>query len=135
VGGLTIVALVADEAAAGAALAAEARGVLARDAPPERVVAAVRAALDGLMVLDPSLAGLLQRPAADLDPPVETLTAREAEVLQLLAQGLTNRAVADRLGISEHTAKFHVNAILGKLGAQGRTDAVVRAARLGLIVL
>jgi DNA-binding NarL/FixJ family response regulator len=134
-GGAAIVALVGDEAAAGAALAAEARGVLTRDASSERVVAAVRAMLDGLMVLDPSLAGLLQRPAADLDPPVETLTARETEVLQLLAQGLTNRAVADRLGISEHTAKFHVNAILGKLGAQGRTDAVVRAARLGLIVL
>jgi two-component system nitrate/nitrite response regulator NarL len=133
--GPPVVALAADEAAASAALAAAARAVLARDAPPERVAAAVRAALDGLIVLDPSLAALLQRSAAGLDPPVEALTARENEVLQLLAQGLTNRAIGERLGISEHTAKFHVNAILGKLGAQGRTDAVVRAARLGLIVL
>jgi DNA-binding CsgD family transcriptional regulator len=65
----------------------------------------------------------------------EPLTAREHEVVQLLAQGLSNKAVGERLGISEHTAKFHVNAILTKLDAQTRTDAVVRAARLGLILL
>ena len=57
------------------------------------------------------------------------------EVLQLLSQGLSNKLIGVRLGISEHTAKFHVNAISGKLGAQGRTDAVVRAARMGLILL
>jgi DNA-binding NarL/FixJ family response regulator len=57
------------------------------------------------------------------------------EVLHLLAEGLTNRAIAERLHISEHTAKFHVNAILGKLGASSRTEAVVRAARLGLTSL
>jgi DNA-binding NarL/FixJ family response regulator len=134
-GGPPILALAADETVASAALAAAARAALPRDAPPERVAAAVRATLEGLIVVDPSLAAVLQRPPTGLEPPVETLTARESEVLQLLAQGLTNRAVAERLGISEHTAKFHVNAILGKLGAQGRTDAVVRAARLGLIVL
>jgi DNA-binding NarL/FixJ family response regulator len=133
--GAPIIALAAGEAEAAAALAAAARGVLPREAPPERIAAAVRATLEGLIVVDPSLATLLQRPATGLEPPVETLTSREHEVLQLLAQGLTNRALAERLGISEHTAKFHVNAILGKLGAQGRTDAVVRAARLGLIVL
>jgi DNA-binding NarL/FixJ family response regulator len=57
------------------------------------------------------------------------------EVLQLLAEGLPNKTIAYRLGISEHTVKFHVNAILGKLGAQSRTEAVVRATRLGLILL
>ena len=56
-------------------------------------------------------------------------------MVQLLAEGLPNKAIAKRLGVSDHTIKFHVNAILGKLGAQSRTEAVVRATRLGLIVL
>ena len=63
------------------------------------------------------------------------LTARENEVLQLLARGMTNKAIALELGITEHTIKFHVNAIMGKLGAQSRTEAVVRASQLGMIVL
>jgi len=71
------------------------------------------------------------RPAALVEP----LTPRESEVLQLLAQGLPNKAIAERLRISDHTAKFHVNAILGKLGAQTRTEAIVHAARLGLVLL
>jgi DNA-binding NarL/FixJ family response regulator len=66
---------------------------------------------------------------------VEDLTPRELEVLGLLAEGLPNKAIGLRLGISEHTVKFHVNAVLGKLGAQSRTEAVVRATRLGLILL
>ena len=57
------------------------------------------------------------------------------EVLALLAEGLPNKTIAHRLNISEHTVKFHVNAIMGKLGAQSRTEAVVRATRLGLILL
>ena len=69
------------------------------------------------------------------DTLVETLTPREIEVLQLLAEGMTNRAIAQRLEISEHTVKFHVNALMGKLHAQSRTDAVVRATRLGLLLL
>jgi DNA-binding NarL/FixJ family response regulator len=65
----------------------------------------------------------------------EPLTPRETEVLQLLVGGFSNKRIASALAISEHTAKFHVNSILAKLGARGRTDAVVRAARLGLVVL
>jgi DNA-binding NarL/FixJ family response regulator len=65
----------------------------------------------------------------------EALTPREQEVLQLLAEGLPNKTIADSLHISEHTVKFHVNAILSKLGAQSRTEAVVRATRLGLLLL
>ena len=65
----------------------------------------------------------------------EGLTAREREVLALLAEGLANKAIAARLGISEHTAKFHVNAILAKLGAESRSAAIVKAARLGLVAL
>src|SRR5439155_839631 len=60
--------------------------------------------------------------------------AGEHEVLQLLAQGLSNKLIAARLGISDHTVKFHVNAILGKLGAQSRTEAIAQAARLGLVL-
>jgi len=63
------------------------------------------------------------------------LTPREQEVLQLLAEGLPNKAIASQLSISEHTVKFHVNAIMGKLGAQSRTEAVTRATRAGLILL
>jgi ATP/maltotriose-dependent transcriptional regulator MalT len=66
---------------------------------------------------------------------VEPLTARELEVLELLAQGLPNKAIAARLGISDQTVKFHVAAICGKLGASNRTDATHRALRLGLIAL
>ena len=65
----------------------------------------------------------------------DLLTAREREVLQLLTQGLANKTIAAQLSISEHTVKFHVNAIMTKLGAQSRTDAVVRATRLGLVIL
>ena len=65
----------------------------------------------------------------------EPLTARETEVLALVAEGFSNKAIADRLGISDQTAKFHVASIAGKLGAANRTEAVRRAVRRGLIVL
>ena len=66
---------------------------------------------------------------------LEPLTARELEVLRLLSDGMTNKEIASRLGITEHTIKFHVNAILGKLSAETRTEAVVHAARLGIVTL
>lgn len=69
------------------------------------------------------------------DPPVEDLTARERDVLALLADGLGNRDIAHALGITEHTVKFHLVAIFGKLGATTRTEAVRRALRLGLVEL
>src|SRR5262245_33099410 len=65
----------------------------------------------------------------------EPLTPREIQVLELLAEGLPNKAIADRLGISDQTVKFHVSSISGKLGAANRTDAVRRAVRRGLITL
>ena len=77
------------------------------------------------------------QPASELaaDTLFDDLTPREKEVLQLVAEGLTNKAIAQQLAISEHTVKFHVNAIMGKMNAQSRTEAVVRATRLGLISL
>lgn len=113
-------------------------GLLSRRATPQAILTAVHSLLHGHVVLDAHLADELLLPAA---PPSsapalsDPLTAREDEVLQLLAEGMTNRAIAQRLVISEHTVKFHVNAILGKLGAQSRADAVMRATRLGLILL
>jgi len=63
------------------------------------------------------------------------LTERERQVVQLLTEGLSNKLIADRLGISDHTAKFHVNGVMMKLGASTRTEAVVEAMRRGLIRL
>jgi two-component system nitrate/nitrite response regulator NarL len=142
--GPPILALIADEDLAAEVYAAGARGLLFRDAGPGRLAAALRAVAQGLVVLDSALAALLAPPTEeDEDPadrapdgePFEPLTPREVEVLQHLAQGLSNKQIAARLAISEHTAKFHVAAILSKLGADGRTEAVVRAARAGLILL
>jgi DNA-binding NarL/FixJ family response regulator len=131
-----LLALVPRGAAARVALGAGARGVLIRTAEPARIAAAIRALVHGLVVADAAFASaVLRPPATGADALVEALTVREAEVLALLARGLSNRLIAARLGVSEHTAKFHVNAILGKLGAQSRTEAVVRAARLGLVAL
>ncbi len=117
---------------------AGARGLVDRSAPVDAILAAAQAVAQGLAVLDANLADELLLPATpEMSPSalVEPLTPRENEVLQWLAEGLTNRAIALQLGISEHTVKFHVNAILGKLNAQSRADAVMRATRLGLILL
>lgn len=134
-----IVALLPDDvyAAAAAALlgAAGAGGLLHRDCAADLLAAALTAAAGGLLTLDPALAAAALAggaPPADL---AEPLTPREREVLQLLAEGLPNKAIALRLAISDHTVKFHVNAIMAKLGAQSRTDAVVRAMRQGLVLL
>ena len=129
-----VVALAADAEQAGDALRAGARSVISRSAAPEVVAAAVACSARGLLVLDPALAASFVRAPEALDG-AEPLTPREREVLGHLAEGLANKAIAARLGISEHTAKFHVNAILAKLGVDSRAEAIVRAARLGLVVL
>ena len=131
---LRVLAVLADEGQAAEALGAGARGVVLRDAGGARLAAAVRAVAEGLMVLDDAAAESVLRPRPAAPATVEHLTPREQEVLQLLAQGLSNKLIAARLGISDHTVKFHVNAILGKLGAQSRTEAIAQAARLGLVL-
>lgn len=114
-----------------------ARAHLLRDASAEEIHAAIRAVAQGLTVFDPTLLAGVQL-AARREPAAEgheRLTDREFEVLRLLADGLTNKAIARRLGISDHTAKFHVGAILSKLDAESRTEAVTIAARSGLLPL
>ncbi len=138
---LPVVAVVADPAHVAPALAAGARGVLMRDKVGAEMHAALAAVRSGLTVLDSSLAATLV-PATPVAPaPVPhtkgrgELTERERQVVQLLSEGLSNKLIADRLGISDHTAKFHVNGVMMKLGASTRTEAVVEAMRRGLIVL
>lgn len=129
-----VVALVDGVTQATQALNRGAHGVLLRGASPRRLHAALLAAADGLFVVDDELSDALlaHRGEAELFDP---LTARETEVVQLLADGLTNKEIANRLGISDHTVKFHVNGIMGKLGVETRTEAVVHAARLGIVAL
>ncbi|MBI4336916.1 MAG: response regulator transcription factor [Chloroflexi bacterium] len=131
-----VVALLAEGPQAALAWAAGARGLLLRDADGAILVAAMRAVTHGVVALDPRLVGTLMS-AQDSPSPSSAgeLSARELEVLQLLAEGLPNKTIAQRLSISEHTVKFHVNSILGKLGAQSRTEAVTRGIRGGLIHL
>lgn len=111
---------------------------LARDADAEQLDLAVRSVEAGLVLLDLPLAVTSLSPATTLSAPApvaEPLTPRELQVLQLVAQGLPNKGIARRLGISENTAKFHVSSVCGKLGASSRTEAVTIAARRGLILL
>lgn len=124
-----------------AALAGRAWAYLPRHATGDEILAAIRAVASGLVVIHPALATQVMPipPAAPELPtglvPQDELTAREQEVLHLIALGLPNKTIASRLGISEHTVKFHVASILSKLGASSRTEAVRLAARRGLIVL
>jgi len=135
-----LIVLIPDALKITIALAAGALGVLPRTADEETLVRAAHAVAGGLVALDATLAMSLSRAARPSAArgravPLLELTPREREVLQSLAEGLANKTIAERLHISEHTVKFHVNAILAKLGADSRTDAVVRAARLGLVML
>ncbi len=131
-----VLALVPDADGAAAAWALGSHGIIGRSLDEEALLPALQAVAAGLIVLAPHLAGVLQeRAPANAGEDAVELTARETQVLALLAEGLTNKAIAQRLTISDHTVKFHVNAILGKLNAQSRTDAVVRATRQGLLSL
>ena len=126
-------------AASADALRAGIRAALPGDISPEQLVSALQAVASGLLVLHPSHAdeGLAagSAPTRALDELAEALTSRELEVLQMLAAGLSNKEIAARLNISEHTVKFHVASILGKLGAASRTEAVSLGIRRGLVLL
>jgi DNA-binding NarL/FixJ family response regulator len=126
-------------AASTQALHAGIRALLPNEIPTDQLLAALQAAAAGLVVLHPaevpaafSTGAPTSQPLAELPEP---LTRREREVLQMLAGGLANKEIAARLNISDHTAKFHVAAILGKLGAATRTEAVALSIRRGLVLL
>ncbi len=129
--------------ASAVALRAGVRAILPSDISPDQLTAALQAAASGLLVLHPAQApgnvnnGFSSGSARSqtLDELAESLTPRESEVLQMLASGLGNKEIAAKLAISEHTVKFHVASILGKLGAASRTEAVTLGIRRGLVLL
>ena len=134
--GATTVLLVDDPRLAWSAeaLRSGVRAVLPREATAAQILAAIEAAAAGLAVVPASdLDGLFggPRPAKT----AEALTPREVEVLGMLAEGHSNKQIAYRLGISEHTVKFHVTSIMAKLNAGSRTEAVTLGIRQGLIML
>jgi len=133
---IPVLALLADSIQTNEAWVAGARALIKRSASGAEIYAASAAILQELFVIDPEFAAAIlpQRPQR-VDDLEELPTPREQQVLQLMAEGFTNKAIAQQLGISQHTVKFHVNSILGKLNAQSRTEAVVQATRIGLIVL
>jgi DNA-binding NarL/FixJ family response regulator len=118
------------------AVRAGARAVLSRTASADAIAAAVEAAAAGLLVLpSDALAEVPQGTAARAAATPETLTAREAQILALLAEGLVNKQIATRLGISRHTVKTHLAALFHKLGVSTRAEAVAAGARAGVILL
>jgi DNA-binding NarL/FixJ family response regulator len=135
---IEIVALTSfvEEARVTAALEAGASGFILKDAEADDVANAIRAAHRGEVHLDPAVAALLARRVrerAAAAPQAEPLTDREREVLGLVARGLSNKAIADRLAITERTARTHVSNILGKLGLASRTQAALYAVEHGLV--
>ncbi len=131
---LPCLALVGGAEEARAALGRGFRGAVQRRAAPELLLAALRAVAAGLVVAEPSTLEDME-PDGPAMPDDDPLTEREHQVLELLAEGRADREIAEELGLSPHTAKFHVNAILDKMGAQTRTEAVVLALRSGYLHL
>ncbi len=121
------------------ALRSGVKAILPRDADMEDVVTAMRAAHAGLVLLDheimQELVAKIRMPSDQETEVADGLTAREIEVLRMLAEGLGNREMAVKLGISDHTVKFHISSILDKLNASSRTEAVTLGIRMGLILL
>ncbi|HXP42986.1 MAG TPA: response regulator transcription factor [Candidatus Acidoferrales bacterium] len=114
------------------------RAILSRESEPDDVLSAIFAVHDGLVLLSlpaaESLAAVFgDQPLQVEDELSEEITSRETDVLRMLAEGLVNKDIAARLGISEHTVKFHISSILDKLGASTRTEAVTQGIRRGLI--
>jgi DNA-binding NarL/FixJ family response regulator len=108
------------------------RAILPHQAPAAQIVAALYAAAAGLLAVPAKSSSLLIQPL-ESESEIEALTPRELEVFEMLAEGFSNKKIAAKLNISEHTAKFHVNSILGKLHAGTRTEAVMRGLRRGIL--
>ena len=114
------------------------KAILPANATGPQIAAATEAAAAGLIVLDAAEAEAMlqtQSPSEVSATLPEALTTREIEVLRLVAEGLSNKEVAARLNVSEHTVKFHVASIMGKLGAASRTEAVILGIRHGIVLI
>jgi NarL family two-component system response regulator YdfI len=118
-------------------LHAGARGLLPHGVSGDDLASALRASVAGMVVLSQEFSDILFASSLRGDDeaiePAESLTPREQEVLVMMAEGLLNKEIADRLRVSEHTVKFHVSSIMAKLGASSRTEAVTRGIRRGLL--
>jgi len=121
------------------ALRSGVRGLLPRDLSADQILGAIQAANSGVVLLDPQIsrgiAEQVREQNAEDWPVLEPLTPREIQVLGMLAEGFVNKEIATRLGISDHTVKFHISQILEKLDSSSRTEAVTRGIRMGLIPL
>jgi len=123
-----------------AGVGSQAWGILPQDAAEEEILAAIHALSEGLWVGAPSLVrGLFKQPASvalsGVQAPVEAVTQRELDVLQLIARGLSNKQIAVTLAISEHTVKFHLSSLYAKLGVTSRTEAIRAGVRQGRVVM
>lgn len=133
--GTPVVHLVADGTAAAEAVSRGAQAVLLHNASLRRIHTTLRAVSEGLFIVDDEVAASVVPHVRGRVELIEPLTPREKEVAQLLARGLANKEIAQRLAITDHTVKFHLNGILRKLGVSSRTEAVVQAVRLGVVTL
>ena len=116
------------------------RAVIPRLATAEEIVAAIQASVAGLVVVHPDALHSVLSPTPSGDQPEfhpsdRILSPREIEVLRMIAEGLGNKEIASKLGISDHTVKFHISAIFAKLGASSRTEAVIIGIRAGMIMV
>ena len=136
---VVILTIYADDDRVFRALQAGARGYLLKDASPDEILRAVRAVRDGDGILHPGLVGRVIRefnrlaePGLQREQRFSLLTPRERDVLSLLAEGLRNQNIGNRLSIAEKTVKHHISSILSKLQLNHRTEAALLASRLGL---
>ena len=134
------VLVISDSLGAVEALEAGAVAVLSQHTDSGALAAAIRAAALGLTALsgefrDQLIDSLRSRGGLENELEETTLTRREVQVVQLLAEGASNKSIARHLDITPHTVKFHVASVVAKLGARGRTDAVAKAMRLGLVLI
>jgi DNA-binding NarL/FixJ family response regulator len=130
-----VLLLVAEDSEVQGLMSGAVAGIILRSADSEQLVAAIAAVAQGLMVIEPSLVSkqLLQQSQPQVV--VDDLTPREFEVLSHLCEGLSNKAIAKALDISDHTVKFHINALMSKFEVHNRTELVVQALQAAIVAL